>query len=204
MYSRPRSPERSSPVSGNRCTSMSWRSTAFRFSRNSASLASTFANASKICCGVDEAFSPSGRFRENRRDTKSARSSASSKSALYIRWRSRFPRRMSMMNATDGFRAAIYVKFCSGPTPRYARPGRATRRRSGMTYWRKPSFDSRLSDRNPPFDSENEAESFQNSWFDSRSGIAAGRAADAPPRGRTTARRATAGRNARRLAMMEG
>ena len=36
---------------------------------------------------------------------------------------SRLPRRMSMMNTIDGFSAAMYVKFCSGPTPMYDAAG---------------------------------------------------------------------------------
>ena len=61
---------------------------------------------------------PAGRGRENSIETKSARSLVSSKIALYISCSSRLPRRMSKMIAIAGRVAAMYVKFCSGPTPR--------------------------------------------------------------------------------------
>jgi len=50
----------------------------------------------------------------------SARSADSSKSALYISCVYRLPRRMSVMNTIFGFIAAMYVKFCSGPTKIHA------------------------------------------------------------------------------------
>ncbi len=124
----------------------------------SVSLDSTFSYAAKISSTVDADVSPAGRGRQKRRDTNSARSAESSKSALYIRCRSKLPRRMSTMNASEGFSAAMYVKFCSGPTPTYTRCGRAfadVATRSGMTCCSQRSFDSRLSDWNVPARSEN-------------------------------------------------
>ena len=70
---------------------------------------------------VDFAVTPSGRGREKRRDTNSARSADISNSALYIKWKSKLPRRTSTMNAIFGLSATMYVKFCSGPTPTYTR-----------------------------------------------------------------------------------
>ena len=63
---------------------------------------------------------PAGRGFENRRETKSPRSWDISNTALYMRCWSRLPRRMSTMKATAGRTAAMYVKFCSGPTPMHA------------------------------------------------------------------------------------
>ena len=60
-----------------------------------------------MSCAVDAAVRPAGRFFENRRDTKSARSVDSSKSALYIRCSCRLPRRTSTMKTIDGLRAAM-------------------------------------------------------------------------------------------------
>ena len=48
---------------------------------------------------------PAGAGLANRRDMKSARSADISASALYMRWSSRFCRRMSMMKAIPGLRA---------------------------------------------------------------------------------------------------
>ena len=77
---------------------------------------------------------------------------------------------MSIMNAIAGFNAAMYVKFCSGPTPTYARPGSTVLIRSGMTCWSQSSFDTRLSDRKFPSCSERSEDSRQNSWSESRLG----------------------------------
>jgi hypothetical protein len=51
-------------------------------------------------------------------EMNSARSFDISNSALYIRCTCRLPRRMSKMTAIFGLRSAMYVKFCSGPTPK--------------------------------------------------------------------------------------
>ena len=42
---------------------------------------------------------------------------------------------------------AMYVKFCSGPTPTYGRPGAMTAVISGITYCSSPSFETKLSER---------------------------------------------------------
>ena len=68
-----------------------------------------------------------------------------------------------MMMPIAGLTAAIYVKFCSGPTPRYARPGRARRVSSGMTRCAYSSFETRLSERKRPSGSDNSAMSLKNS-----------------------------------------
>ena len=118
-------------------------------------------NAVKMSCAVAAPASPSGRFRENSRETNSTRSEEDSNSALYISCRSMLPRRMSTMNTIRGLTAAMYVKFCSGPTPMYTRPGLTVRVSSGMTYCIQISFDSRLSERNQPSGSDNSVTSFQ-------------------------------------------
>ena len=78
-----------------------------KFSSNSFSSFGAPAKAWKMSRTLDAAVRPSGRFRENRRDTKSARSVDMSKSALYIRCMWRLPRRTSTMIAIAGFSAAM-------------------------------------------------------------------------------------------------
>ena len=56
---------------------------------------------------LDVAASPLGRFFENSRDRKSARSADNSNSALYIKCSWRLPRRTSTMNAILGLIAVI-------------------------------------------------------------------------------------------------
>ncbi|MND01619.1 hypothetical protein D3C83_206830 [compost metagenome] len=70
---------------------------------------------------------------ENRRETNSKRVGESSKIALYISISIAFCRRRSKMKAIRGFTPAMYVKFCSGPTPRYTPPGWVTFVNTGMT-----------------------------------------------------------------------
>ena len=64
-------------------------------------------NARNSSAGAGAGIEAGGRFRENSRETNSARSSDSSNSALYIRCSSRFCRRMSMMKAIFGCSAAM-------------------------------------------------------------------------------------------------
>ena len=65
---------------------------------------------------------PCGRGFENNIEMKSARSTDISKMALNIRCCMTAWRRISTMNAICGLMAAMYVKFCSGPTPMYTPP----------------------------------------------------------------------------------
>jgi len=58
---------------------------------------------------------------------------------------------MSVMKAMRGRIAAMYVKFCSGPTPRYTPAGLTVRSREAATVAMTISFDSRLSGE-PEFD----------------------------------------------------
>src|SRR5262245_62251389 len=55
----------------------------------------------------------------------------------------------------------MYVKFCSGPTPRYTPPGVRFSFSRGMTYWNCCSFDM-YSNRKKPPSSENSETNRQN------------------------------------------
>src|SRR5262244_2749041 len=55
----------------------------------------------------------------------------------------------------------MYVKFCSGPTPRYTPPGVRFSFSRGMTYWNCCSFDM-YSNRKKPPSSENSETNLQN------------------------------------------
>ena len=88
-----------------------------------------------------------GRGRANKRATKSARVSDSSAIALYIKCCTRFWRRMSTMNANRGFRFTMYVRFCSGPTPRYTPCGGIVPSNSGITICHAVSLEMKLSER---------------------------------------------------------
>ena len=50
------------------------------------------------------------------------------------------------MNTIRGRTAAMYVKFCSGPTPRYTPSGFTRETSSGITSWKRPSFEMKLSE----------------------------------------------------------
>jgi hypothetical protein len=89
------------------CVFVSRSTTALRFSAKSDSFVSAVASAAKMSLADEAALRPSGRFLAKRRDAKSTRSSESSNSALYIRCRSRLPRRTSTMKAIAGLRAAM-------------------------------------------------------------------------------------------------
>jgi hypothetical protein len=80
---------------------------------------------------------------------------------------------MSVMNAMRDFIASMYVKFCSGPTPRYTPPGLTFFSSSGTSRANTISLDSTLSDRKVPSGSEMSLVSFQNSWELRRAGISA-------------------------------
>ncbi len=67
---------------------------------------------------VDFAVRLAGRGLVKSFEKNSARSADISKSALYMSCVCRFPRRTSVMKTIFGLSAAMYVKFCSGPTPR--------------------------------------------------------------------------------------
>ena len=58
---------------------------------------------------------------------------------------------MSVMKAIRGRIVAMYVKFCSGPTPRYTPEGFTVRSREAATVAMTISFDRRLSGE-PEFD----------------------------------------------------
>ena len=51
------------------------------------------------------------------------------------------------MNATRGCSAAMYVKFCSGPTPTYTPPGGLVTRKRAITCCSPISFDTKFSER---------------------------------------------------------
>src|SRR3954462_11196895 len=61
---------------------------------------------------------------------------------------------MSTMNATTGRGSAMYVKFCSGPTPMYAPPGAVVFARSDETWRYDVSLEIVLSEKNGPSGSE--------------------------------------------------
>ena len=75
-----------------------------------------------------------------------------------------------MMIAMVGFSAAMYVKFCSGPTPMYTRPCFAIFSSGGMMFWKLVSFERRLSERNTPSSSDHSFDKLQNWSFVSLSG----------------------------------
>src|SRR5690348_4657736 len=63
---------------------------------------------------------------------------------------------MSRMKATFGLVSAMYVKFCSGPTPMYAPPGVAVFERPCETWRYDVSLEIVLSEKNGPSGSESE------------------------------------------------
>ena len=104
------------------------------FRRNATLSGGDAPNAANNALAVIAVSTFGGRGRENSRDRKSARSVDCSNTALYIRCVSMFWRRMSKMNEIFGFSATMYVKFWSGPTPRYTPPGLVVRSNSGITH----------------------------------------------------------------------
>src|SRR5687767_8804643 len=89
-----------------------------------------------------------------------------------------FCRRMSTMNAIFGCIATMYVKFWSGPTPRYTPPDLVDWASSGSTHWKVISFDTKLSERKNPPGSENSDTIRQYTSSLIRSGMDAGMTRD--------------------------
>src|SRR5438552_184474 len=88
-------PFKSSGDKSKPCLSVRCFSIALSVSLYRSSLVGTSQNPAKICSAVDDEVRPSGRFLAKSRETKSARSADSSKSALYTSCSSRLPRRRS-------------------------------------------------------------------------------------------------------------
>src|SRR2546427_274175 len=106
----------------------------------SASLVAEAANAEKRSTAVDLGPRPRGRGFEKSIDTKSARSLASSKSALYMSCTSMLPRRMSKMIARMNVRRNRRVlNAARAPRPAAPHPGRA----AGQE-WRGAASDGAL------------------------------------------------------------
>src|SRR5580704_5538453 len=82
---------------------------------------------------------------------------------------------MSTMNATRGFISAMYVKFCSGPTPMYAPPDAFASASAGWRY--EVSFEMMLSEMKSLSGSESEVTRPRKSGLGAASGAAEAEAA---------------------------
>jgi hypothetical protein len=109
---------RSAAEMGKLWTTLSCATISLQLISNAESLGAAAATAANSWAALLAGFGTAASGREKSRDANSARDADSSKSALYMRCCIAFCRRMSMMTASRGLRFTMYVKFCSGPTPR--------------------------------------------------------------------------------------